>query len=165
MKHREELALLIPSNGRAVELGVAAGLFSAALLAGKPGFRLCSVDSWADPERGHGDSQYEEACRRLAVFGNRSHIMRRTFADALHYFPNHRLDFVYVDGYAHTGQEAGRTLQQWWPKVKDGGIFAGHDYHPRWPLTMAAVNKFCVDLGLRPQLTTHDEYASWWVRK
>lgn len=165
MKHREELAKLIPTNGHAVELGVAKGLFSEALLANQTGFKLVSVDSWMDEERGHGEAEFQEASRLLAHWDPRSIIMRRSFQDAAGFFPHKRLDLVYCDGYAHTGQDNGRTLWTWWHKVKDGGIFAGHDYHPRWPETMAAVDAFCKKLGLRFELTTDDEYASWWVRK
>ena len=36
----------------------------------------------------------------------------------------------------------GELLLEWWPKVKVGGIFAGHDYSPAWPKTIEEVDKF-----------------------
>lgn len=27
-------------------------------------------------------------------------------------------DFVYIDGYAHTGEENGKTIIDWWRKVR-----------------------------------------------
>jgi len=75
------------------------------------------------------------------------------------------LDFVYVDGYAHTGQEGGRTLDQWWAKVRPGGIMAGHDYHEQWPLTVQAVNQFAARIGLAVHLTHEDEFPSWYFFK
>lgn len=42
-------------------------------------------------------------------------------------FEDASLDFVYIDSvhdYAHVKE----TFERWWPKVKAGGIIAGHDY-------------------------------------
>jgi predicted O-methyltransferase YrrM len=164
IKHRVDLIHLI-SGGRAVELGVAQGLFSEELLRASPFLRLASIDSWDDPARGHDDEEFKAACARLAPYGPRSIVMRKTFRDALDLFPNNSLDFVYVDGYAHTGQDSGRTLHSWWPKVKPGGVFAGHDYDSQWPLTVQEVDAFAAKWKLKLQFTMHDEFASWYVRK
>lgn len=62
-------------------------------------------------------------------------------------------------------------MEQWWPKLKPGGILAGHDYHPRWLPTMNAVDRFVERHGLSLQLTLPadepgaDPNPSWWVRK
>ena len=46
--------------------------------------------------------------------------------------PNASLDFVYLDA-RHDYKGVTLDLEAYWPKVKDGGIFAGHDYvHPEW---------------------------------
>lgn len=94
-----------------------------------------------------------------------------SFEEALSHFANESLDFIYIDSYAHTGQEDGTTIEQWWWKLKPGGILAGHDYHPVWAATMNAVNRFVE----RHALTLHqtlpadesgaDPYPSWWVEK
>ncbi len=64
------------------------------------------------------------------------------FDEALTLFPDEYFDFVYVDGYAHTGEEQGQTFRDWFPKLKPGGIFAGDDYSPDWPLVVEEVDKF-----------------------
>ncbi len=166
MIHREELATFIPTTGRAVELGVARGLFSDALLAGQPGFTLVSIDSWADPDRSHNDEEFAQACALLGRWGARSEVLRKTFEEALADFPDGHFDLIYVDGYAHTGQQGGLTLRQWWPKLKIGGVFAGHDYDPvKWPSTVKAVDAFAAEHGLRLQVTTGDRYPSWFTFK
>lgn len=48
----------------------------------------------------------------------------------------HELDFVQAD------------IQAWWPKVKAGGIFAGHDYSHVFPGVMQAVGEFAAAEGL-----------------
>jgi hypothetical protein len=56
-------------------------------------------------------------------------------------FDDGTLDFFYIDGYAHTGNAGGRTLHDWWRKVRPGGVLAGHGYDAEnWPKNVAAVN-------------------------
>ncbi len=164
LNHRSQLAGLIPPNGCAAELGVAKGHFSNELLSSGKGFRLYSIDRWAG-DRGHDDEQYLGACSLLEKYGVRSTVVRKSFDEALGDFAPGSLDFIYFDGYAHTGQNDGKTLRDWWSRVKPGGIFAGHDYHPKWQPTIDAVDSFAREFGLRVQLTTDDEYPSWYVRK
>lgn len=42
-------------------------------------------------------------------------------------FPDHHFDFIYVDA-RHDYKGVLVDLQKWWPKLKRGGIMAGHDY-------------------------------------
>ena len=155
--------------GEGIELGVAKGAFSEIILRNRRVTRLWGVDRWSDH---HDTTEYFEASQRLAAVGRgRSVLLRMTFEEALAHFAPESLDFIYVDGYAHTGQEEGRTMEQWWPKLKPGGILAGHDYHPRWLPTMNAVDRFVERHGLSLQLTLPadepgaDPNPSWWVRK
>lgn len=156
-------------HGEGVELGVAKGRFSEIILRNPRCRRLWGIDRWSDD---HDAAEYLEASKRLAAVGRgRSTLLRMTFEEALPHFSDESLDFVYIDGYAHTGQEAGRTLLQWWPKVKPGGILSGHDYHPKWIATMNAVDRFVEQHGLALQLTLPadepgaDPFPSWWVKK
>ncbi len=147
----------------AVELGVARGEFSdALLLRGPETMHLTSVDRWSD----HHDAAEEQFARGLlAQHGKRSAVLKATFDEALMMFPNNHFDFIYIDGYAHTGQENGQTLWRWWTKLKCGGIFAGHDYHPQWPETVAQVDRFIANMGHHMFTTPDDEFPSWWTVK
>ena len=142
---RNQLPLYLAANKlrTGAELGVAAGAFSERILLGTPEVeRLYSVDRWAG-DRKHGVEENLRALERLSRFGERSIVLRSSFEDALPGFPDQSLDFVYVDGYAHTGQEGGQTLEDWFPKVIPGGLFGGHDYDAKkWPKTVEAVDAF-----------------------
>ena len=162
MKTRADLIELVPAGGVVVELGVAAGAFSEAMLQRRPNITVVSVDRWSDH---HGEAEYKLACGRLATYGHRSIIVRATFKEALKLFRAETFDLVYVDGYAHTGQEGGQTLRDWWSKVRPGGVMAGHDYHPKWQPTIDAVDAFVAEGGLGVRLIQGDTYPSWWVRK
>lgn len=161
---RVELAGFIPTGGRAAELGVAKGTFSDELLRARSDFQLASIDRWGG-DRGHDNDEFADACALLAAHGERSTIVRKSFDEALDDFAPGSLDLIYIDGYAHDGQEEGRTLECWWSRLKPGGVFAGHDYHPDWRATKEAVDNFCELHGLVLQTTTADYFPSWYVRK
>ena len=50
---------------------------------------------------------------------------------------NSSLDFVYLDA-RHDFMGVVADIQAWWPKVKVGGVFAGHVRH-------ASLSKICFD--------------------
>ena len=52
-----------------------------------------------------------------------------------------------VAGYAHTGEEGGGTINEWYPKVRSGGVFAGHDYSDSYPDVIKAVNGWAKSQG------------------
>lgn len=139
--NRIDIVKLLKPGWTGVELGVARGEFSESLLANSELKLLYSIDMWAG-DRGHDTLQYCEALGRLLKFAHRSFVIKLRFDKALPLFPDEFFDFIYVDGYAHTGEENGETLRDWWPKLKTGGIFAGDDYSPRWPAVMREVDTF-----------------------
>ena len=157
-----------PSVLQAVELGVAAGSFSHVLLESRHVRHLYSVDSWDGDVGGHphNNDEYLEVLRNFRRFGERSTVMRAGFEDALYRLPDASLDLVYLDGNAHTGQEGGRTIEEWFAKVAPGGMLAGHDYdRVNWPLTYHNVNVFANRKGLAVGVTEAcgDGAPSWFV--
>ena len=93
------------------------------------------------------------------------------FNDAYDLFDDHFFDFIYFDGYAHTGEEGGKTFSDWYSKLKVGGVFAGDDYHEGWPLVVWAVNHLVAQVGSELHITgmnetTHlNKYSSWFFVK
>lgn len=172
LRERYDVSRLAPPGGIGIELGVAQGVFSEQVLLRSQLSYLYSVDMYAG-DRGHGDEQYREALLRLMPHRARNCVLRMRFDQAVLLFPDHAFDFVYVDGYAHTGQESGRTLQQWYPKVRPGGIFAGDDYSDVWPLTKSAVDQFARQHRLALNVITPppdpdsawSEQPTWWCVK
>jgi predicted O-methyltransferase YrrM len=64
--------------------------------------------------------------RVLKVYGDRVNLMRSTSAIAVMKFADSSLDFVYLDG-DHTRPGIDYDLTTWWPKLRRGGLLAGHD--------------------------------------
>ena len=94
-------------------------------------------------------------------------------------------DFIYVDA-RHDYCGVAEDLADWWPKLRPGGILAGHDYlhaGEAWPsgqdwsrcldgsenkgAVVGAVNEFVMAHGLQLSLTYAEDHIwrSWLVRK
>jgi hypothetical protein len=153
--HRHHiLRLLGDRNGLVgVELGVAGGEFSNRMVASGRFAEFFGVDMYADT---HDVEQYKQALRRVGLHAPYK-LLRMTFAEAWELFEDESLDFVYIDGYAHSGQEGGETIWMWARKVKVGGLIAGDDYHSDWPLVVEAVDRFIADTGFELMVTTEIE--------
>jgi trans-aconitate methyltransferase len=163
MKNRIELIEKVPRYGRVIELGVAKGQFTEQMARRRPDVVIYGIDRWTDH---HNEEEYQQTLKRLEDYYN-VHIFRTSFNMACPLFPHQLFDMVYIDGYAHTGQDEGRTISNWWPKVKPKGIFAGHDYCPKYQPTMDQVNKFTKSHNLELNVTgeIEPEFPSWWVVK
>jgi SAM-dependent methyltransferase len=168
---REEFPRLLDQlelTGYGIELGVASGHFSDHLLAQGKLKILFSVDCWSDH---HDDREHDAARQLLSCWGQHSVVLRLTFEEAVEMFDDETFDFIYIDGYAHSGQDDGKILADWWSKLRPGGVFAGHDYHPRWPLTMGQVDDFVACHGLKLHITQEPmgqdrrTFNSWFIVK
>ena len=114
------------------EIGVEAGLYSEALCKAIPNLTLYSIDPWKayreykeHTTQAVLDSLYEEALTRLKPYNCR--IIRGFSEDVYKFFADESLDFVYLDG-NHEFLHVASDLVHWNPKVRKGGILAGHDF-------------------------------------
>lgn len=133
---RDDLALLFNELNFTVgaEIGVESGAYSDVLLSSNIGLTLYSIDAWKS-YRGYRDhtSQvkldgfYANTQARLAKYGERSIIWKKSSADALHDIPDGSLDFVYIDA-NHAFFNVAFDIHHWLPKLRVGGIISGHDY-------------------------------------
>lgn len=159
--HRHDILNLVEGDNLiGVELGVAAGGFSRRMVASGRFAEFFGIDMYADT---HDVEQYKTALRTVGLHGPYK-LLRMSFAEAYDLFEDESLDFIYIDGYAHSGQEGGETIWQWARKVRIGGLIAGDDYHEDWPLVKEAVDRFLDYTGFEGHMTTETEpdvnYAS-----
>jgi hypothetical protein len=69
-------------------------------------------------------------------------VMKHFSYEVVDRYADRSLDFVFQDA-SHTYENLKRDLEDWFPKVKVGGYFGGHDYHEKsWPGVVKAVNEF-----------------------
>lgn len=157
--------------GSGVEVGVQTGLYAETLLDTWKGERLFLVDAWRHlPE--YRDScnvsdqlmakRFVLAKQRLARFGPRPVFLRMLSRDAAKRIPNASLDFAYIDA-NHAYRAVLRDLSLWYPKVKSGGVIAGHDYYDAVPdqdlepiISSGLPKRLLTSYGVR---TAVDEFA------
>lgn len=97
-----------------------------------------------------------------------SHIHAMASVDAAALYADASLDFVWIDA-SHATQPVYDDLDAWWPKVKPGGIIAGHDAD--WPSVRAALKPWSeyrgVDVdevsGRSWEARKPPRVTDWWV--
>lgn len=169
LKDRIELLTLFPKCGVGAELGVERGNFSEQLLEKAMPRELWLIDAWRhlpgeyenDPVD-HDDETFERMYQRIAkkYSGHmRVNVLRSLIEDAAAKFPDDYFDWIYLDA-DHSAEAVKRHLQLWIPKVKEGGIIAGHDYYNTGNFPWIHV-KEAVDELFTPDVITMEECGSW----
>jgi hypothetical protein len=156
MKHRDEFPQFLNSlnlTGKGVEVGSFQGWYANHILKNWSG-TLYMVDVWRElSDKEYNDSSnmkfhsptYTEAIQNIDGFEKRALMMRMESEQASEMFPDKSLDFVYIDA-NHTYEHVKQDIRLWSPKVKIGGILAGHDY-----LLTDSYNKQAYENGLKNQ--------------
>lgn len=160
---RNELGVMIRELGftNGAEVGVERGIFSEILLDANPMMHLLSVDAWEAYE-GYRDHMVQEemdelqhdTIERLKRFQLHSKIVKGRSVDVAKEIPNESLDFVYIDA-NHEYAKVVEDIAAWEPKVKVGGILAGHDYIKRRTNAylmhvIPAIHGWCEAYDIRP---------------
>lgn len=78
--------------------------------------------------------------------------------NAAELIPDGELDFIFVDSYISV-EQIYEELQRWYPKVKFGGIFAGHDFES--PHVQTAVLRFREENNIKNNMSVFDQTFSW----
>jgi len=135
---------------RMAELGVACGPMGLHLLARFPQLRYFGADPTIKDEVREAYSPY---AARAELHATTSEEMHQALAD------KEPMDIVFVDG-PHTYANVRNDLHLWEPRVKKGGIIAGHDFTVRHPPLLWAVSEY--------RMTTDGTYINlamdgvWW---
>lgn len=158
----------LPGPRVAVEVGTDRGEYAEQIAERWTGRLWCidpyrpTVDDISDPHTNR-DRQADKAAAelRLARFPHAA-IAVDTSLHAAESFDEGTLDFVYIDPNHY---EIRADLAAWWPKVKPGGIMAGHDITGEWePWIRPAVEEFAFWEKVTPMVTL-DTPASWFFVK
>lgn len=153
------------------EIGVCYGEYSEELARGIPGLRLLCVDPWAEGKRprSHPRSAFaamEQARARLAPYD--CQLIRQWSPAAASLVPDRSLDFVYLDA-DHQFESVVADIRAWLPKVRQGGVLAGHDYEcqpNRYNQVGVAVHGWTLAHGVTPWyvLGTSEPHRTWlWI--
>lgn len=113
---------------KGAEIGVQAGIYSEILCSNIPDHELYCVDPWGAYRKQsveRSEEYYQIARKRLSEYN--ATLIRMPSMQAVKGFKDGELDFVYIDA-LHEFDPVMLDLIHWVPKVKKGGIIAGHDY-------------------------------------
>jgi predicted O-methyltransferase YrrM len=185
VKTRDDLPFLlnilgfIGPNSEGVEIGTWKGYHSAHILEISELSILYSIDPWQHfSDRVYTDADnvsqeefevvHDHAVRILEKFGKRSRIMRMGSLEASRAVADNTLDFIYIDA-NHSYERCKEDLELWWPKLKKGGLFAGHDYLdgdlPQGKFGVkSAVNEF-LKADLQKLFVTPEAWPTWYLIK
>jgi hypothetical protein len=176
VQFRSELNKLLEYYGMlsdSAEVGVAEGRYSEEILGwGVP--KLYMIDAWQNmslfgdansPQEWH-DTNYRDAKDRVAKYGSKAVMLKGLSAEVSRQLEDESLGFVYLDA-CHTYDAVLEDLNAYFPKLKKGGIMAGHDFLNKTYGVEQAVKEFIsknnLELNIIPELS--EENASFWFRK
>lgn len=155
---------------RGAEIGVAFGGHAQAIIEQGGVEKLYAVDSYRHrPEYDDPmnlpqpvfDRLYKRTGERLSGLSGSCVQIRLDSVQAAEQI-NEPLDFVYIDG-DHSYQGIREDLEAWFPKVRVGGIIAGHDYgQPAFPGVKAVVDAFFDRFGIKVH---HEGVGVWWAMR
>jgi predicted O-methyltransferase YrrM len=116
----------------------------------------------------YGNLTLENLKERLKVFHNKGIIRQGLSEDIVSEFKDESLDFIYIDG-DHTYEGCKKDVELWWPKLRVGGLFSGHDYKNR-PRNnkeaKRAVDEYFDKLGITVNKTMGERCPSfWWIKE
>lgn len=141
---RDNIAAILEAitNGRkrgvGAELGVQQGLYAKSILSAWPSAtEYHMIDPWvtqtnyidaANVDQETQDARMASAAAVAQSFAPRVavSVVRNFSYDAVNLYPDCYFDFVYVDA-VHDYEGALNDMIDWWPKVRSGGLLAGHD--------------------------------------
>ena len=171
LKSRNDIGAILEErnlNGIGIEIGVATGNYSQILLDNTKLKKIYFVDTWKyfsdgeykDPcnvKQKKQNARYHSVVKRLSPYGERAEIIKGDCSELVHDFPDEYFDLVYIDA-NHEYKYIKRDMADWYPKVKVGGVFAGHDYvtitdENKLCGVEQAVNEFCELHGLEVSVT------------
>jgi hypothetical protein len=142
-KTRHDFARLAGPGSIGAELGTGAATFCVPILQREEINFLYTID-----EYNNRPDAFSHAISAINPFETKVTLIRETFEIAATRFDDEFFDWVYVDGFAHNGQNGGKTFTQWWPKLKSGGVFGGGGYNMfLWPELVKKLHSFALDVG------------------
>lgn len=154
---------------RGAEIGVFRGDTSENLLAEFPLLTLYCVDPYSTYEQYPEEetkqvlAAAEQECRqKLTRFGDRAIPVKEFSIKAAGIFPDNSLDFVFIDA-NHEYEFVKEDMEIWFPKVRPGGLFSGHDY--RWGGVNRAVNEWSAKVGYDGFASPADSDVWYFIKK
>lgn len=169
--------LLCPPNSVGIEVGVFTAETYCTLLQNCPNIKLLyGVDNYKpytdylkEPYDGtpayHCDQKTIDFVEHIAMHNidwsghkEKAIMVKMDSSIAKNRFEDESADFIFIDTYLSL-EQAETDLNDWYPKLKRGGIFAGHDWNA--PVIQRAVHTFREANNITDTLSVFDNTWIW----
>lgn len=125
-----------PSDSKFVEIGSWKGKSSAFMAVeianSHKNIDFYCVDTWEGSVEHQGREELSKLFdifqENMAPLDEYYTSMRMTSLNAVNHFEDKSLDFIFIDA-SHEYEDVKKDIKAWLPKVKPGGVIAGHDYY------------------------------------
>ncbi len=89
-------------------------------------------ESYIDSDTNHVcdefcQKQNKETCLNLLKNFTNFKLIEKKSDDAVNQFDDNSLDFIFIDG-LHSYEQCLKDIKNYYPKLKQGGLFSGHDF-------------------------------------
>jgi predicted O-methyltransferase YrrM len=142
-----------------VEVGCKEGRTSGHILKNVPESRVIAIDPWMKQEKSADPTKetYEEwdfekiekeFCANVGIefvvpeskviSNDRVTFLRQTSRQASANLHGNEYDLIFIDA-LHDYENVMFDISAWWPRVRKGGVLAGHDFNHKWPGVERAV--------------------------
>ncbi len=151
-----EVGKFIPIGSACCELGVLHGDFSQSILKILNPEVLILVDPFSVSENKYNDGlttsystehDYVDLLKRFQqqIYSKQVIVNRKYSFYAVNQYSDSIFNFIYIDA-SHLYEDVKRDLNDWLPKLKSGGILAGHDYITLNDFgVIQSVDEFCIE--------------------
>lgn len=127
----EQMVEKFPSGSVFVEVGAHLGKSSSYMCVeiakSQKDIKFFVVDFWLsidEPDR------FEQFMKNMKPLRSLFKPMKMSSVEAASKFKDNSIDFLFLDA-GHEYEDIIADMSAWYPKVKKGGIVAGHDYYPQ----------------------------------
>merc|ERR1711957_462179 len=137
---------------RMAEMGVACGPIGVHLLPRFPNLKYIGADPTITKTV---HATYKHWRSRAKMYANTSEELHASLS------ATDQFDFVFIDG-PHTYRNVRNDLEMWAPRIRPGGIIAGHDFTCAHPPLLWAVLEYFITAGVQRLNLGMD--GVWWYK-
>ena len=151
---------------KVLEIGCDIGDTTQFLLDSNPNLILTGVDPYVNYVDWNGNNLnerevvYEQFTNRISGYKNRFSLLREYSDDAVKHVLDDSFDVIFIDG-LHEYDQLTKDCANYYSKLKEGGIFSGHDYNAIVGVRKAA-DEFAAKVGKTIQFTDCDVW--YWIK-
>jgi len=149
-----------------LEIGCDVGETAEFMLMEVPNLTLHVIDPYVDYVDWNSnflhqrENMFNDVKVRFFDYRERFVIHRKYSDDAVNDFEDNSLDYIFIDG-LHTYEQVLLDCKNYYSKVKEGGVFSGHDYNAI-PGVRQAVQEFAASVNKTILETSQDVW--YWIK-